>query len=203
MVSVCSFVPILAFWLWHCRLVKAQREVLAGETDFGGSASSVWPDLGCLRASLDCCVFRSSSDEWDYGYVLYASVRVCYASTSSSVRHGLYQGMRQTTARLFRIVFSVLGRACERRLLHAICAIVRFFMLHQSICQAITWCIDEAYDFSRYYFVSCSTIPLFRSSCSISSILYFLLFYNTISEQNRLEIDHQLIQNLLFKINQN
>ena len=31
MVSLCSFVPILAFWLWHCRLVKAQREVLAGE----------------------------------------------------------------------------------------------------------------------------------------------------------------------------
>ena len=57
-------------------------------------------------------------------------------------------------------------------------------------------------NFSRYYFVSCFTIPLFRSSCSISNIINFLLFYNTISEQNRLEIDHQLIQNL-FKINQN
>ena len=65
-------------------------------------------------------------------------VYVSYASTSSSVRHGLYQGMRQTGARLFRIVFSVLGRACEKRLLHAICAIVRFLMLHQSICQGIT-----------------------------------------------------------------
>ena len=47
--------------------MKAQLEVLAGETDFRGSASSVWPDLGCLRASLDCCAFRFGSDECDYG----------------------------------------------------------------------------------------------------------------------------------------